>query len=481
MADSNRPRPRPRPRPKVQATPSIEDVTPSLATSKAASSSPVKKPVAVDTDEMFMRNRGRSIKDWKFLDNQTKEVKVVHVDTDSEDDATPKPRKGGKRKANEQPWQANSVLERYEDIISILQDPDSNCPTYDSLLSVEVEDSDDEIEIVGTSTSPRKPNAPARKRQKTRSRSITPPPELPRHQLQHARALVQQTLAHAPRPASPKILDDDDDSDDAMFSNPELAKLVNSAARRAQSHASSPALEGVDTVQLSVKWQSHPLNPNGEKETWVFKMNRDDNFRDLFEAVAEEASILSENLIMSYNNKRIYASVTPKALKLWGEANLVGCDNITYEYLRSHPAAASNSLSTFDAGTPAPEGASDEEAPASSQEAPDAGSGSDDNDDDETFKLVLRSSLSAKDITLTVRPTTKCGAIVKAYLNKAGVADQYPGVFADDGAKAALKKGKKAGPEKDPRLCVDGDKMENTAPISEADLEDGDLVEVVGL
>ena len=93
----------------------------------------------------------------------------------------------------------------------------------------------------------------------------------------------------------------------------------------------------------------------------------------------------------------------------------------------------------------------------------------------ETFKLILRSSLSNKDIALTVRPTTKCGAIVKAYLRKAGLADQYPGLF-DEGGK-----GKKGRAEKDPRLCVDGDKMGNDVEIGDADLEDGDMVEVVGL
>ena len=90
----------------------------------------------------------------------------------------------------------------------------------------------------------------------------------------------------------------------------------------------------------------------------------------------------------------------------------------------------------------------------------------------DTFKLVVRSVI-AKDITLTVRPTTKCGAIVKAFLKKAGMADNYPAVFGVAGRK---KNG-----SKDPRLCVDGDKMGNGDEISEADLEDGDQVEIVGL
>ena len=53
------------------------------------------------------------------------------------------------------------------------------------------------------------------------------------------------------------------------------------------------------------------------------------------------------------------------------------------------------------------------------------------------------------------------------------MADNYPVVF---GGAAGKKKG-----GKDPRLCIDGDKMENDVEIGEAELEDGDQVEIVGL
>lgn len=100
----------------------------------------------------------------------------------------------------------------------------------------------------------------------------------------------------------------------------------------------------------------------------------------------------------------------------------------------------------------------------------------------ETFKLILRSS-GNKDITLTVRPTTKCGAIVKAFLKKHGLVEQYPHLFADTPAKTAKKgkKGKANVVEKNPQLYIDGDKMDNQGPIGDMDLEDGDMVEVVGL
>ena len=84
-----------------------------------------------------------------------------------------------------------------------------------------------------------------------------------------------------------------------------------------------------------------------------------------------------------------------------------------------------------------------------------------------------------------MRPTTKCGAIVKAFLKKAGVADQYPAVFGEaaktKSSGAPKKSGWGAPPKTDPRLCVDGEKLDNEAEIGDSELEEGDLVEVVGM
>lgn len=201
---------------------------------------------------------------------------------------------------------------------------------------------------------------------------------------------------------------------------------------------------------------------------------------------------------MSYNGTRLYSSVTPITLKMWNEAELstflscmcclciltrallVACDKVTYDYIRKNPLATTQA---FDPATPA-ENPSDTEAPSPPGGTQESDAQSD--DDDDTFKLILRSTLT-KDITLTVRPTTKCGAIVKAFLKKANVADQYPKLFGVEstgkgkgGRKSAGgKKGQAL--EKEPALSVDGDKMGNDVEISEADLDDGDLVEVVGL
>ncbi|KAG5353888.1 hypothetical protein E4T56_gene13385 [Termitomyces sp. T112] len=448
MSSVNRPRPRPRPKPRAPS----ENATPVAGSSSGSLMKPVQ--VQVDSDEMFMRNRNRTTNTWATLEKLTKEVKVTRDGDSDEEILTPKRKKARKRKDDTELWQNKKHINR--------------------ILSEEVPSSDDDgVEIVGTSMTPRAPDASKQKRSRprSRSRSITPPPELPRHQIQHMRALVEQTLNTAPIPLTRNREDDIEVNDEALFKNPELAKLAKSVKSCASSQAISLAPEGADTVQVAVKWKPHPLNPEGKEGLWIFKMSRDDSFQDLFEATAEEACIRIENLILTFEGKRIYASVTPTAFQMWGEVELVGCDKVTHEYLRTHPI---NLVPATVEEIP-----SDSDAPSSSHTQDEEEKAQDSEAEGETFKLILRSSLSTKDITLTVRPTTKCGAIVKAYLKKTGLADQYSGLFDEGGKKGG--KGKKSGEETDPRLCIDGDKMGNDVEIGDADLEDGDMVEVVGL
>ena len=80
---------------------------------------------------------------------------------------------------------------------------------------------------------------------------------------------------------------------------------------------------------------------------------------------------------------------------------------------------------------------------------------------------------SLKTFNLTVRQTTKCSAILKAFLKHHKLTDNYPS------SPVKGKKGK--GQVACPALVVDGDRLNPDDEISVADLEDGDMVEVVGL
>lgn len=159
---------------------------------------------------------------------------------------------------------------------------------------------------------------------------------------------------------------------------------------------------------------------------------------------------------------------------------LEACDRITYEYLQQSRRQRSMSVQPLDhheAGPPS-QGRSPsftlEEA--EEEEEPEADAESAAEEEDDKFRLTLRSG-KTKDVPVTVRSTTTCEAIVRAFLKKAGLTDQYPQV-----GVPPTKKGKgKSKSTEGPRLMVDGDKLDPSSVIGDADLEDGDLVEVVGL
>jgi len=191
---------------------------------------------------------------------------------------------------------------------------------------------------------------------------------------------------------------------------------------------------------------------------------------------------------MTYRDKRFFPSVTPHTLKIWTEtAELVACTKATYDYIRAHPHSIQNtSFSNSNAGKGPVDTSKNEGAPGGALSLPETQQSEAESESDEgKFKLILRSALTVnKEISLVVRPTTKCGTIVKAFLKKAGLAEQYPEVFADAPASTAKKGGRKSNvvqAGKDPRLCLDGDKLDNASEVGDAELEDGDMVEIVGL
>ncbi|KAL0960973.1 hypothetical protein HGRIS_005970 [Hohenbuehelia grisea] len=483
--------PRPRPRPKaVQRTVS----SPAPPTTNASSSSSVTTKAVIDVDdddEMFMKNRSRSAKTWRQLDQRDEALDARAPRRNSSDDeghsdGSPRSRKQKKKTNDAQPkWQREQDMARF--LSEGLSDHDSDTD------GVEV------VEGAGASTL----GASKRKRARSRSRSITPPPALPIYQVQYARSLVRQTLKTAPRPDSPTNFDPDESTDTIILA-PELQNIVKIVKAQSNARLSSPVAPSsealdkdskadTDTIMLTVRWLPHPLNTADKPQVWTFKVNRTKSFHVLFDEVADRAGVLTDSLRVSFNGKRIFSSVTPAGLHMFVQAELEACNNVTFEYLRSPAAAAA-------ARPPSPdveiEGHSDGKgSPAHSRQpsaAPASYSKDDDSDNEstagDTFKLILRSVLTQdREISLTVKPTTTCGAIVKAFLKKAGLLDRYPRAGESSGPTKAAnpkRKGAKAKApvvEKDPRLFIDGEKMDNGTEISEADLEDGDLIEVTGL
>lgn len=456
---SARPRPRPRPVPKLKPRATDDDRADRVDGVASSSSSKVLLTSAADEDAQFMRNRGRTAAQWKQLQQLTRNSTPVHAADDDDDDsehpessdASSSPARRSKRKKrNDRPrWQTVSAT------------------TFQAkLLSSDGEDSDIEIiesinpdaQRAAGESSPNK-----RKRERSRSRSITPPPKLSDYQLANARYLVRQALAVEPRAPSPTFLADD--SIDNIVLNPELVEIAEAVKKQAaQLKTDAEQTGGPEMVTLKVNWIPHPLNAAAQKQTWTREMKRHDAFRVLFEETADVNSILVDHLVVTYDGKRVFPSGTPHSLRIWTEGELEACDKNTYEYMRS--------LRLQRPHSPVPQADdASEEGATSSDDHSHADSDAESSGGDK-FKLIFRSTV-VDDVTLTVRPTTSCGAIVKAFLKAASL----PDIYSDDPPPKA--RGSKSTPY--PRLKIDGEKQEPDTEIGDAELEDGDLVEVVGI
>ncbi|KAK0201966.1 hypothetical protein DFS33DRAFT_1351163 [Desarmillaria ectypa] len=461
---------RPRPRPIIKQK--------NAGPSSSSSSIPkLSELVVKDSDEMFMRNRSRDMNTWRKLEQKNKEKKARSRSPDSDhgEDASPRRRKQKKKANNDDvsSWQRNKNLLR--------------------LLSEEASDGDadldDELALQGIENTPGKLKRKRETRQRSRSRSITPPPAIPIQQLQNARNVIRQALAPMPRPASPTLYDDDyDTSADNIILDPELASIAQrSKDSFSASQITSEGSGASVIVEISVRWQPHPENQGALSNVGVFKMIRSENFRELFEAVAESHNLLTDNLIMTYQNRRFFPSVTPNTLGIWSSAEFTACNKTTHEYMRSSKYRATKSpladsdviVITSDTDGGVNITSDDDDEPDTFFMAPPAVPDTDKEEQDgERLKLTLRSNKTTQDIILVVRPTTTCGAIVRAFLKKAGLADEYPAVMSGGPSSTAKIRGMQA---KDPRIYIEGDKMDNEVEIGKADVEDGDMVEVGGL
>ncbi|CCL98858.1 uncharacterized protein FIBRA_00864 [Fibroporia radiculosa] len=464
---STRPRPRPR---RLAATSEAPATSPSAATSTPP---PVVTQIAAeDEDAMFIRNRGRTAQTWKKLKQAAETKELVRQVSGSEE--------GSSDRENSTPRRWKPKKKKYGKEEGTLPDW-----TKDSARAKSILTSDDEDDIIILSHTEAKRIANKRqkvvaettndrKRPRSRSRSITPPPAVPLEAMRNARDAVRQFLGAVSRSESPPV-DFADDSTDTIVLDPELASIAQqmksqSSQLRFGGTSSPPDTGGPPTVTLKVRWVPHPQDKSSQTWTLPFQLNRHQSFQSVFSATADEASVTVESMIVTYDNRRVFQSATPHSLHVWAEAELEAYTVATYEYLQT--SRRQRSISVQPEGLDKPATA---EAVSITEDESEPETGNESASEEDKFKLTLRSG-KTKDIVLTVRPSTTCGAIVKAFLKKAGLAEQ----FETAGASANKGRGKKAKAPVGPMLMLDGDKLDSASAIGDADLEDGDLVEVVG-
>lgn len=204
----------------------------------------------------------------------------------------------------------------------------------------------------------------------------------------------------------------------------------------------------------------------------------------MYEEVAEQASILCDELIITLDGKRVFPFASPHGLDIWAEADLGKCTNFRFTTLEQTISAEASKVSTYDyirsqrhlspSTMEAGSSAAFLQTPLSTIAESQPSQFSEIGDDGQKFKLIVRSTATKDDVSLTVRPTTKCGAIVKAYLKAMGLTQDYPG-------DPPMKKGGRGEKDRVPAVQVDGDTLGPNVEIGGADLEDGDQIDIVGL
>lgn len=221
---STRPRPRPKPRPRVPSSAPLS--SPGAGPSPLPIVSSLETVVVVvdgDDDAQFLKNTHRSLQTWKQLDKladgmqythskairsaemsylaqDTKKYKASLDETSDTEGNSAKgsPHRRKYRKANDQDarpdWtkdikQATQVL-----LSTLIHFALIWRPPYCSLSSDD-EDEDDLLEILNPAANRPDEGSEALKRnikrQRSRSRSLTPPPTLPSHTLLHARETIR--------------------------------------------------------------------------------------------------------------------------------------------------------------------------------------------------------------------------------------------------------------------------------------------------
>jgi len=215
-------------------------------------------------DELFLRNRNRTAKDWKKLDKLTKEQVALSSDENSDveeasDASSGTPRK--RRKARQRDENDLPGWTRHADIdLSLLATDDESDAEIVDIATKEVDGS--------TSSAVR-----GKKRPRSRSRSLTPPPELTMQQILNVRNIIHKELGNVPRPDSPSN-EYIDESMDSIVLDEDLASIAREARARVNHGGDLEKRGGPENVTITVHWQPHPLNPDDSIDVWTFVTKR---------------------------------------------------------------------------------------------------------------------------------------------------------------------------------------------------------------
>ncbi|KAG9095737.1 hypothetical protein FS749_009910, partial [Ceratobasidium sp. UAMH 11750] len=271
---------------------------------------------------------------------------------------------------------------------------------------------------------------------KLRERSITPPPDDIRYQASNqARAVLSKLYYDDDREPSPE-----GESQDAIELLPELAAIQ----RNVRASSSAPEASENRTLELHIKWIPHPEQPQyfetGDR-VWTFDVSQNKAFGEVRRMLTGlPTSIIP---ILRCKGKRLYDGGTPASLFAGKKLEIQAMTLATHQYYEErHQDPLSATADDEAAGEM--ETNSREDSPAAAAD-----------------KITLRLRTGPKDNhpqTVRVLSNSTIETVIAAFLSKTGRTGMQ-GV----------------------RLQIDGEDLEMDSTIADADLEDGDLVEVAGI
>jgi len=126
-----------------------------------------------------------------------------------------------------------------------------------------------------------------------------------------------------------------------------LAPELRAIAEKIKSQPSLPRVEGLDELEITVRWVPHPDDPQGRREEFGYKITKvlfysllldfiqadhvqSSTFHDLFDAVADDLSVPVDRVRLLYKNHRFFPSVKPSTLNIWSDTVIFGASEMAW-------------------------------------------------------------------------------------------------------------------------------------------------------
>ncbi|KAG9123451.1 hypothetical protein FRC07_014919 [Ceratobasidium sp. 392] len=412
-------RPRPRPRPKPKGLPDAS-VSGSPSATSGGTNTPVKSPSATDNDDdLFLRHDPNRFTATYSQQKKTRSHSPTQdVTYFNQENSEDSPE--SKRRRKEMGGRSKPLPAwTYR-------------PREVSSVPLESDDDSSGPEILDDDISPA-PSQPLPK-PKLRERSITPPPDDIKYQASsQARAVLSKLYYDDDREPSPE-----GESQDAIELLPELAAIQ----RNVRATSATPESAQTRTVELHIRWFPHPEQPqyfeNGDR-SWAFEVPQNKAFGEVRRMLTGLPPSL---VVLRCKGRRLFDGGTPASLFAGKKLEIQAMTLATHQYYEERhqdPLSVPPSDDVEDVATNSREG-----SPAATEN-----------------KITLRLRTGPKDNhpqTVRVLSNSTIETVIAAFLSKTGRTGMQ-GV----------------------RLQIDGEDLDMDSTIADADLEDGDLVEVAGI